>query len=135
MKVMISQPMNGRKDEDIKKEREIVINKLKKMHIDVLDTFFEDEVLGVDRADIYLLSKAIYKMCEADAVLFIGDWQNARGCRVEHLVAKSYNIKCLYEDFLNTDNDDEPVDYKNVHITCIQSNDDHALDATRHMFM
>lgn len=100
MKVMISQPMNGRHDAEIRNERDEVIKKLQSMHIDVIDTFFEDNVVNHPRADIYLLSKSILKMCEADAIIFIGDWRNARGCYIEHEVAKRYGIKILYSDFI-----------------------------------
>lgn len=100
MKVMICQPMNGRTDEEIHNERNKAINALHKLHIDVVDNFFEDEVTDVNKVDIYLLSKSLLKMCEADAVLFIGKWREARGCRVEHLVAKDYGVKILYEDFI-----------------------------------
>ena len=40
MKVMISQPMNGRNQEEIKKERQDIIEKFNKMHIEVINTLF-----------------------------------------------------------------------------------------------
>ena len=43
MLVMISQPMNGRTNLDIKNERAEVIEKFNKLHIAVLDTVFEEE--------------------------------------------------------------------------------------------
>ena len=44
MKVMISQPMKGRSEEEIKKERQNIIEKFNKMHIDVIDTLFTDRI-------------------------------------------------------------------------------------------
>ena len=101
MKVMISQPMKDRSKEEILKERERVINGLNKLHIEVIDTFFEDNVPNNDRAGLYLLSKSIMKMCEVDAVIFIGDWRKSRGCIIEYEVACRYGIKILTEDFLD----------------------------------
>jgi len=106
MKVMISQPMKGRHDSDIKSERERVRKALEKMHIEVMDTFFEDAAPENDRSGVYLLSKSLMKMCEADAVIFIGNWRLARGCRLEHQVCKEYGIKILYEDFVEEPKDE-----------------------------
>lgn len=100
MKVMICQPMNGRTEQEIHAERNKAIERLHKMHIEIIDNFFEDEVTEADRVDIYLLSKSLLKMCEADAVLFIGKWREARGCRIEHQVALDYGVKILYDDFI-----------------------------------
>ena len=44
MKVMVSQPMNGRTEEQIKEERQEIVDKFNKMHIDVIDTLFTEEV-------------------------------------------------------------------------------------------
>ena len=38
MKVMISQPMRNRSEEDIIAERKVIIEKLNNMHIEVIDT-------------------------------------------------------------------------------------------------
>ena len=43
MKVMISQPMRGRKEEDIKKERESIVQRFNEMHIEVIDNLFTEE--------------------------------------------------------------------------------------------
>ena len=101
MKVMISQPMKGKTGDEIKKERERVIKGLEKLHIEVVDTYFEDDVPNNDRAGIYLLSKSLLKMCEVDAIIFIGNWRQARGCIIEYEVACRYGVKVLTEDFLD----------------------------------
>jgi len=103
MKVMISQPMKGRQDSEIKEERNKIISKFKKMHIDVIDTLFNDNVTGMNKPDVYLLSKSIRSMVEVDAVYFVDGWRDARGCRIEHEVCKEYGIKCLYSDFFEID--------------------------------
>ena len=103
MKVMISQPMAGKNDDDIKNERNKIISKFRNMHIDVVDTFFNDNTTGIDKPDVYLLSKSIQAMVEVDAVYFVDGWREARGCRIEHEICKEYGIKCLYSDFFEQD--------------------------------
>lgn len=99
MKVMISQGMNGRKTEDIENERNQIKEKLNKMEIDVVDTLFDFEPSNCINGSLYYLSKSIEAMSNVNAIIFVGDWQNYRGCRIEHQIAKSYGIKILYEDF------------------------------------
>ena len=103
MKVMISQPMARKHDDDIKNERNKIISKFRDMHIDVVDTFFNDNTTGIDKPDVYLLSKSIQAMVEVDAVYFVDGWREARGCRIEHEICKEYGIKCLYSDFFEQD--------------------------------
>ena len=92
MLVMISQPMNGKTYLDIQNERAEVIEKLNKLHIDVLDTVFEEEAPVNSNQGAYFLAKSIDAMSRVDAVYFMKDWQNARGCRIERQVAKEYDI-------------------------------------------
>lgn len=100
MLVMISQPMNGRTNLDIKNERAEVIEKFNKLHIAVLDTVFEEEAPENCNKGAWYLAKSIDAMSKVDAVYFMKDWQNARGCRIERQVAKEYGIKILDYDFL-----------------------------------
>ena len=86
MKVMISQPMKGRKTEEIKAERESLVKELEEKGFDVVDTVFEK---GPDNP-LYFLSKSIEAMSNVDAVVFMPGWQSARGCRIEHQVAAEY---------------------------------------------
>ena len=44
------------------------------------------------------LGSAIKAMDDADYVLFAGDWQEARGCKIEMACAVGYDKKILLED-------------------------------------
>lgn len=103
MKVMISQGMNGRKIREIEDERNEAIEKLNKLGIEVIDSVFNEEVTGYLNPSLYYLSKSIQVLGNVNAIIFIGNWRNYRGCRIEHEIAKEYEIKILYEDFLNTE--------------------------------
>ena len=103
MKVMISQPMAGKHDADVKAIREELIEKFKKMHIDVVESFCtQDAPVEVYNPPVYYLGKTIANwMHSVDAVYFVDGWREARGCRIEHQICKEYGIKTLYSDFLN----------------------------------
>lgn len=99
MKVMISQPMNGKTEEQIKKEREEIIEKFSKLHIEVKDTIFTEEAPKDCNVAVYYLGKSISAMKDIDAIYMCDGWREARGCIIEHEVATKYGIKILYSDF------------------------------------
>ena len=101
MKVMISMPMAGKHDEAVKEEYNNIVEQFKKLHIEVVDTYFTDDISNISRPDIYFLAKSISAMEDVDAVYFADGWRNARGCEIEHQVCMKYGIKTLYSDFLN----------------------------------
>lgn len=99
MKVMISQPMNGRTEQQIKEERKAIIDKFNKMHIEVIDTIFTEEAPQDCNVAVYYLGKSISAMKDIDALYMCDNWREARGCKIENEVAKEYGIKILYSDF------------------------------------
>ena len=99
MKVMISQPMRGKTEEQIREERKAIIEKFNNMHIEVIDTIFTDEPPKDCNVAVYYLGKSISAMKDIDAIYMDDGWREARGCRIEHQVAREYGIKILYNDF------------------------------------
>ena len=99
MKVMISQPMNGKTEEQIREERKTIIEKFNNMHIEVIDTIFTEEASENCNKAVYYLGKSIEAMKDIDALYMCDGWREARGCRIEHQVAREYKIKILYKDF------------------------------------
>ena len=90
MKVMISQPMNGKTNEQIIEERKSIVDLLEKEGHQIINTIFEIEAPeDVDTA-MYYLAKSIEAMSKADAVVFLPGWESARGCRIEYQAAQSY---------------------------------------------
>lgn len=91
MKVMISQPMRGKTNDEIKKEREILVKELEKEGHEIVDTVISDFVEGEgDNYAIRCLAKSIEFIADVDAVVFMEGWETARGCVIEHEVAKKY---------------------------------------------
>ena len=93
-KIFISQPMRGRSDEEILKERENLVEKAKKYFnddIEILDSYFADyngNALG-------FLAKSIEVLSHADIALFGKGWENARGCVIEHKCCEEYGIEII----------------------------------------
>ena len=97
MKIMISQPMKGKTNEQIRKEREKIVEKLQNGGWEVVDTVFEDAPTDEDMA-IYMLSQSIRYIGKVDALYFMNGWEKARGCKIEHEVAVEYGKDVFYEE-------------------------------------
>ena len=89
MKIMISQPMRGKTNEQIRKERAELVKQLEAEGHEVVDTVFENAPENEDVA-IYMLSQSIRYIGKVDGVVFMPGWENARGCRIEYQVAIEY---------------------------------------------
>lgn len=99
MKVMISQPMKGKSEEQIRQEREELIKRIQKDGDTYIDTIFQDEVPEGYDIPIYYLAKSIETIAYADKIIFMNGWDKARGCIIEHEVAISYDkIISYYKD-------------------------------------
>lgn len=96
MKIMISQPMKGKTNEEIRKEREYLVKEIESNGDIVLDTIFDEAPKNVDEA-IFYLSESIKYLAKADAVFFMKGWEKARGCKIEHEVAVEYDKQVFYE--------------------------------------
>jgi len=97
MKVMISQAMNGKTEEQIRNAREKIVNKLENLGWEVVDTIFAQETPKNCDTALYYLSKSIAAIGKVDAVMFMNGWQNARGCKIEHEICQQYEKPTMYE--------------------------------------
>ena len=97
MKIMISQPMRGKTNEQIREERKALVEALEREGDEVIDTVFEKAPSDEDMA-IYMLSQSIRFIGKVDAVYFMKGWENARGCKIEHQVAVEYGKQVYYEN-------------------------------------
>jgi Asp-tRNA(Asn)/Glu-tRNA(Gln) amidotransferase A subunit family amidase len=96
MKAMISQPMKGKTEAQVRAERESAIEYLTAKGYEVVDTVFPD---FTNRGNIPLkyLAKSIEAISDVDLVYFIGNWKDARGCRIEFECCIQYGIKFRVE--------------------------------------
>lgn len=101
MKVMISLPMNGRSDDEVRARMSYLKKEFAKLHIEVVDSFITDEIEGSNYPGVYYLGRTLMKfMHNVDAVYFDDGWFEARGCRIENAICQEYGIKILKPDFL-----------------------------------
>lgn len=106
MKAMLSQPMAGKTEEEIKETREKAIKVLQDKGYEVINTLFSDEWYssksmesrGVVQIPLCFLAKALENMSLCHAAYFCKGWENARGCRIEHEAAKAYGLDIIYEE-------------------------------------
>ena len=100
-KLFISQPMRGLSDEEILKAREEILIKAEKKigePVELIDSFIEDYPGEINKhIPVFYLGKSIQFLSQADIAYFGGDWRNARGCKIEHEIAKQYGIKIIEE--------------------------------------
>lgn len=87
MKVMISQPMRGKTNEQIIEERTEIVKMLEDEGHKVINTLFD---LSEGKTPVHYLAKSIEAIADVDAVVFMPGWQQARGCRIEYQVATEY---------------------------------------------
>lgn len=106
MKVMLSQPMNGKTNEEIVATRKRAIKELEAAGYEVVNTFFTDEWYnsenmknrGVENIPLYFLAKSLENMSLCNAAYFCKGWDKARGCKIEHDVAVTYGLDIIYEE-------------------------------------
>lgn len=91
-KLFISQPMKDKTNEQILAERERAIEMFD--NVEVIDSFFKDA--PHDETPLWYLGESIKLLEEADVVYFCLDWQNYRGCIIEHECAVRYGKKIVY---------------------------------------
>ena len=97
IKVMISQPMRGKTNEQIRQEREALVKRLEKDNFEVVDTIIvENAPKGCNEA-IYYLSKSIEFISKADIVYFMKGWEEARGCKIENKICQDYGKQTMYD--------------------------------------
>ncbi|MDR2153070.1 MAG: DUF4406 domain-containing protein [Helicobacteraceae bacterium] len=94
LKAMISQPMRDKTTEQIRAEREAAVKWLDEKGYLVVDTVYEEMPLALN-PNVARLSKAIRALSDVHAVCFIGDWRNARGCKIERAIAEAYGVEIL----------------------------------------
>lgn len=99
-KLFISQSMRDKTDEEIKSERNEIIQRVKEEYpnedIEVIDSFFENA--PHDAKPLWFLGKSLELLSTADIAYFANGWENYRGCKIENQCAIAYGIDVV-EDY------------------------------------
>lgn len=92
MRLMISQPMNGKPIEQIRNERKALVDELTAQGHTVVDTIITEESPENANRPLWCLGKSLMDMSECDGVVFMPGWASARGCMIEHAAAQHYGL-------------------------------------------
>ena len=95
-KLFISQPMRGKTDEEILREREKAIASAQNLlgeEVEVIDSFFQNA--PAEAKPRWFLGKSLELLSTADVAYFAKGWENARGCRIENACAVEYGINVI----------------------------------------
>lgn len=99
-KLFISQPINGKTDEEILGEREKAIKEASEKlgeDVELIDSFFAGA--PEDAKPLWYMGQSLIKLAEADIAYFAKGWQDYRGCNIEHRCAVDYGIPCIFSEF------------------------------------
>ena len=97
-KLFISQPMNGKTNDEILSERKKAIEMAKSIlndNVEVIDSFFKDAPHDVK--PLWFSGKSLELLSTADVVYFADGWKNYRGCKIEHTCAVEYGLQIIKE--------------------------------------
>lgn len=108
-KAMLSQPMAGKTEDEIVATRNRAIAALTSKGYTVVNTLFTDEWYsdenmikrGVVQIPLCFFAKSIEAMSKCHTVYFCKGWEETRGCKLEHAVAKAYGLTIIYEEVDN----------------------------------
>lgn len=95
-KLFISQPMNGKSDEEILAERREAVERAEEVigeKVEVLETFYTD--FSPNAKPLEFLARSISDLAKADIAFFAKGWNERRGCKIEHQCAVEYGIPVI----------------------------------------
>ena len=91
-KLFISQPMRGKTDEEILAERADAAQAARDAlgeEVEVIDSFFGTSDMS---HALEYLGESLKLLAKADIAYFALGWNEARGCKIEHVCAEEYGI-------------------------------------------
>ena len=96
IKIMLSRPMKGKTREEIEKEEKEMVNLLfdkYKDNCEIISSIIENPE---EKSELECFTESIFFMSMADVLAMGFGWENARGCKLEHEIAKAYGVKVIY---------------------------------------
>lgn len=100
--VMISLPMQGKTWEQIDEEKANMMDLVWKIYPNacIRDSIIENPE---EKTELECFSESIFHMSQSDILAMGYGWKNARECKLEHEIAKAYNMPILYLDDIEGD--------------------------------
>lgn len=101
MKIFISMPMKAKGIEQVRAERDIVFDFIKRKlpEAKLIDSVIDDAdkkiAIKGDDIGVWYLGQSIQLLSEADLVFFVNNWKDFRGCSIERKIAEEYGKFCI----------------------------------------
>ena len=97
MKVFLSQPMRGKTHEEIlsniREVQEFLTKYLDSTNIEIIESYFSK---NKSKEPLVALGDSIKMLANADLAVFLDNWNQYRGCIIEHHTAKIYEVPHIY---------------------------------------
>ena len=97
MKVFLSQPMRGKTHEEIlnniREVQEFLTKYLDSTNIEIIESYFPK---NKSKEPLVALGDSIKMLANADLAVFLDDWNQYRGCIIEHHTAEIYEVPHIY---------------------------------------
>ncbi len=94
MKVFISQPMRGKTYEQIVNERNAIKDNIREEFGSNIE-FIENLFLDGEKTPLKSLANSLSLLADADRAVFVGNWNESRGCYIEYMCCGFYGIPIL----------------------------------------
>ena len=93
MKVFLSQPMRGKTHEEIlsniREVQEFLTKYLDSTNIEIIESYSPK---NKSKEPLVALGDSIKMLANADLAVFLDDWNQYRGCIIEHHTSKIYEV-------------------------------------------
>lgn len=113
IRVFISQPMNGKTNEEIKMDRDAAIRSIRLRYPRAIcpQTYIGTDPSAIVVNDgVWYLAMSLEILSQCDAIYMVEGWENARGCRIEREVALSYGLTEIEPVYSGTETDTDEVE-------------------------
>lgn len=96
IKIMLSRPMKGKTRKEIEEEEKEMASVIFDKYEDNCEIILSIIENPEEKSELECFSESIFFMSRADVLAMGFGWENARGCKLEHDIAKAYGVPVIY---------------------------------------
>ena len=86
--------MKGKEREEIEKERQSIVDTVKTLGGEVIDSILPKEIVSKNKP-LWCLGQVLQILADADVAIFLPGWKDARGCVAERYCCQNYEIDAI----------------------------------------
>ena len=98
--IFISIPMKDKTPKEIETKFRIIRKELIESGYNVVDSILtpnQNESNKCYSTELFYLGESLKILAKCRYAYFCKGWEDARGCKIEHMAAKAYGLELLYE--------------------------------------